>query len=310
MSKVSIIVPVHNTEEYVRDCVGSIQTQTLKDIEIILVENASTDHSLAVCHELAQKDHRIKVIHLDVGDLSTARNEGVKLATSDFVGFIDSDDTILPNMFEDLYSLAIKEGLGLVSSNYIKRYTTERKDDCPFPNDGSIQILSAKEMVTLNLEEKISRLVCTILFSRSLFNKLQFPPRMYFEDRASTFLFMAQCHKGGIINTAYYIYLQRPQSISHARNFKRYRDYTISNVKRLEFISQSGIYTPDEKAQVARKAANSFISKLRYLLLKSKSPEQKAEARELCKHLALIPQGTKLSFKSKILKLYIKFCTK
>lgn len=309
MSKVSIIVPVHNTEEYVTDCVASIQAQTLEDIEIILVENASTDNSLDICHELAKKDERIRVIHLDHGDLSTARNEGVKVASSDYVGFIDSDDTIMPTMFEELYNLAIQYKLDLVNTNYVKRYA-DRQDAFPFPTDGSIQILSGKEMTTLNLEEKIARQAWCNLYKKELFKHVQFPVDMYYEDRASTFLFMYHCTKAGIINKAHYVYFQRSQSISHTYNFRRYKDYTTANVRRLEFINRPGVYTPEEKARVAYTAANSFISKLRYLLLRSETPEQKAEARELCKNIALIPKGTKLSLKSKILKLYIRHCSK
>ena len=309
MSKVSIIVPVHNTEEYVTDCVSSIQAQTLKDIEIILVENASTDNSPAICQKLAKEDNRIKVIHLDHGDLSTARNEGVKVATADYVGFVDSDDTIMSQMFEDLYSMAIQHGLDLVNTNYIKRFT-DRPDVCPFPTDGSTRLLSGKEMTTLNLEEKIARQAWCNLYKKDLFRHVQFPVDMYYEDRASTFLFMFHSSKAGIINKGHYVYFQRTQSISHTYNFRRYRDYTIANIRRLEFIHRTDIYTSSEKAQVARTAANSFISKLRYLLLRAETPEQKAEARTLCQHLALIPKGTPLSLKSKILKLYIKYCSK
>ena len=96
--KISVIVPVHNTSKYLKECVSSIQKQKLSEIEIILVENASTDNSLDLCRKIAQTDERIKVVHLDKGDLSTARNEGVKIASAEYVGFIDSDDTISDNM--------------------------------------------------------------------------------------------------------------------------------------------------------------------------------------------------------------------
>ena len=94
MSIVSVIIPVHNTADYLRKCVESVRDQSLKDIEIILVDNLSTDDSPAMCDAYAKLDSRIKVLHLPVADLSTARNAGIKEATSEYIGFIDSDDHI------------------------------------------------------------------------------------------------------------------------------------------------------------------------------------------------------------------------
>ena len=92
MTKVSVIIPVHNTSKYIDKCLKTVLNQTLSDIEIILVENASTDNSLAICQEYAKQDSRIKIMHLDVGDLSYARNKGVAIATGEYVAFLDSDD--------------------------------------------------------------------------------------------------------------------------------------------------------------------------------------------------------------------------
>ena len=96
MPKVSIIIPVHNTARYLEKCVASVTAQTLTDTEIILVENASTDNSLELCYQLALTDKRIRVLHIDEADLSTARNAGVGKASGEYVGFVDSDDTLIP----------------------------------------------------------------------------------------------------------------------------------------------------------------------------------------------------------------------
>ena len=104
MPKVSIIVPVHNTEPYLEKCVKSLMIQTLEDIEIILVENASTDGSLALCYKLAEADERIKVLSLERGDVSAARNTGIQHLWH-LCSFFDSDDYVAPNMYEELYNL-------------------------------------------------------------------------------------------------------------------------------------------------------------------------------------------------------------
>ena len=122
MSKISVIVPVHNTEQYLEKCVRSLTSQTLKDIEIILVENASTDGSLSLCKALAAQDERISYVHSDVGDLAAARNLGLTIAASEYVAFVDSDDTVQPDMYETLYTLATENNLDIIYSNYIKVY--------------------------------------------------------------------------------------------------------------------------------------------------------------------------------------------
>ena len=305
MAKVSIIVPVHNTEKYLAKCVQSITAQTLKDIEIILVENASTDNSLALCHEIAKTDERIKVLHIDKADLSTARNEAIKIATSDYIGFIDSDDTILPNMYEDMYTLAVENDLGLVNSNFHRTYD-DRPPKYEFPQDGKISILTAKEITTLNFLGKIAINACTTLFKKSLFDSTQFPENVYFEDRASTFIFMSQCGKAAVINKSYYNYYQRPGSICRARSYEKFRDFALADCKRLNFINNSGIYPPNEQPEVASKSAISFLRQLRHLIVTNKSEKQKEETRNLCKQIRLIPNGTKLTLKTFLIKQYIQ----
>lgn len=107
MPKVSVIVPVYKVEESLEKCVTSICEQTLRDIEIILVDDGSPDKCPALCEKLAEKDPRIKVIHKKNEGLGYARNTGLANATGDFIGFVDSDDYIQENMYEDLYEAAI-----------------------------------------------------------------------------------------------------------------------------------------------------------------------------------------------------------
>lgn len=305
MPKVTIIVPVHNTEAYLQACVASLTAQTLADIEILLVENCSTDNSLALCHSLAESDSRIKVISIDKADLSTARNEGVKVATGDYIGFVDSDDTVLPDMFKDMYELAAKHELGLVCVNLHKVFDN-RDDKYLYPEDGTVRILSAKEMTTLNITDKSPAYVCTHLFKRSLFDTLAFPENIYYEDRASTFRFTAACGKGAIINRSYYRYYCRQGSISRSFGWKHFRDFAYANLCRLEFINNSGLFTKEEMPLVASASADSFLRKLRHMLSKAKTAEQHAEAREWCHKIELIPQKTHLPLKARMIRWYVQ----
>ena len=305
MPKVSIIVPVHNTERYLKACIDSLSAQTLDDIEIVLVENCSTDNSLALCHEIAKSDRRIKVVSIDKADLSTARNEGVKVASGKYCGFVDSDDTILPNMFKDMYEVATEHDLGLVCVNLHKVFD-DRPDKYLYPEDGAVRILSAKEMTMLNLTDKSPAYVCTHLFKRSLFDTLSFPENIYYEDRASTFRFTAACGKGAIINKSYYRYYCRQGSISRSFGWKHFRDFAFANLCRLEFINHSGLFATDEMAAVASASADSFLRKLRHMLSKAQTDEQRNEARKWCHKLNLIPKGTRLPLKARMIRWYIE----
>ena len=99
---ISVIVPVYNVEKYLEKCIDSIINQTYQNLEIILVDDGSTDGSGKICDEYSRKDNRIKVIHKENGGLSDARNIGIKNANGGLIGFIDSDDYITENMFEVL----------------------------------------------------------------------------------------------------------------------------------------------------------------------------------------------------------------
>ncbi|MCI5871924.1 MAG: glycosyltransferase, partial [Streptococcus sp.] len=99
MAKVSIIIPVYNTEDYLADCVKSLQKQSLQDIEIILVNDASTDRSLEIMTDFQKQDPRIKVISLDSNQgVGEARNQGLKVASGEFIAFVDSDDFVKADM--------------------------------------------------------------------------------------------------------------------------------------------------------------------------------------------------------------------
>lgn len=97
---ISIIVPVYNVEKYLERCIESIVNQTYKDIEIILVDDGSPDNCPVICDRYAEKDNRIKVIHKQNGGLINARKSGLEIAQGDYIGFVDSDDWIEPEMYE------------------------------------------------------------------------------------------------------------------------------------------------------------------------------------------------------------------
>ena len=305
MSKVSIIVPVHNTEKYLEMTVASLVAQTLKDIEIILVENGSTDNSLALCHQLAQTDERIRVLHLDKGDTSTARNYGLSVAVSEYVAFVDSDDTVLPDMYETLYTLSTDNGLDLLYCNHVMIYDN-RPPKYPLFEDGSIHVMSPKEMLAMNFMGEIDNIVCTMLVKRCLFDNLKFPENMSFEDRAFSFLLIDASEKVGYIRKAFYNYYQRKGSVCHTMDWKRYYDFTEADSRRLRYLRESDLFSEEEKTALAGKLADSIIRRLRHLHAEAKTERQKELSREITKNMALIPDGCRLPLKARIFRRYIE----
>lgn len=116
MPKVSIIVPVYNAEKYLQECVDSILTQTLSDLELILVDDGSTDSSPALCDQYAAQDARVKVIHKSNGRAASARNAGLRAATGEYVAFVDSDDWISPDMYEKM----LQTGADVTLCDYVR----------------------------------------------------------------------------------------------------------------------------------------------------------------------------------------------
>lgn len=105
----SIIVPIYNAQNHLKKCIESIINQTEKDIEIILIDDGSTDDSLKICNEYQRKDFRINVIHQNNSGVSIARNQGIKIAKGEYIGFVDSDDWIDLDMFKRLLEEAKKQ---------------------------------------------------------------------------------------------------------------------------------------------------------------------------------------------------------
>lgn len=126
--KISIIIPVYNVEKYIERCIDSVLNQTLKDIEIILVDDGSPDNSGIICDNYAKKDNRIKVIHKKNAGLGYARNSGIEIAKGEFVGFVDSDDYVETTMFEKLYNKAFQENADTCLCN-IKNISGTYRDE-------------------------------------------------------------------------------------------------------------------------------------------------------------------------------------
>ncbi|MCL1867016.1 MAG: glycosyltransferase, partial [Oscillospiraceae bacterium] len=153
MKKVSVIIPVYNVEPYLRQCLDSVVRQTHTNLEILLINDGSTDNSGIICDEYARRDGRVKVFHKEQnGGLSSALNIGLESFTGDFVGFVDSDDWIEPDMYKVLHdSLKGEESADISAVSYFKEYESGQVG---IINEGVIPqgVLSTRDMVLYALK--------------------------------------------------------------------------------------------------------------------------------------------------------------
>ena len=205
---ISVIVPVHNTVNYLRKCIESIRNQSLENIEIILVDNLSTDGSSEVCDEYASMDTRVKVIHLSVANASVARNAGIDVASAPYIGFIDSDDYIDANMYEELLAAISSYGVDLVYSNFQIEHDDGHIDSFE-PNSGMICERSSKEVVYDMMCDRLNSSCCTKLFKKTLFSSLKFPTHNMYEDRLILHQWILESEKVVWIDKAFYHYVKR-----------------------------------------------------------------------------------------------------
>lgn len=212
---ISIIVPVYNVEQYLEKCVSSIINQTYKNLEIILVDDGATDNSGKICDELAKLDNRIKVYHKENGGLSDARNYGVEKATGEYIGFVDSDDYIDPEMYEKLYEAIKKEdvdvaecSLKVIYPGKIELFTDEKY----YKVLGKMEYL--EEYLTI---KKVFGSVWTKLIKSDVAKKLVFPKGKLYEDTYYAYDLINIVNSFVLIDNPLYNYLMRENSITNSK---------------------------------------------------------------------------------------------
>ncbi|WP_054834619.1 glycosyltransferase [Methanobrevibacter arboriphilus] len=235
--KISVIIPVYNAEKYLKQCLNSITKQTLRDIEIICINDGSTDNSLKILREYAEKDERFKIINQKNAGAGSARNVGLDNATGEYVSFIDADDWIKHKLYKKLYSIAEKENLDIIMFKMInydhekdKLYETNYYNLSELKKwfDGSL----FSEKITKNKIFNMSVSPGGKFYKRSLIESInaRYPEGIIFEDTPfymETYLNAKRCK---IINE--YLYFRRRSEKSVTTQFdKHYEDIIyMSNI--------------------------------------------------------------------------------
>ena len=226
MDKVSIIVPVYNVETYLSYCVDSLRQQTYKNIEIILVDDGSTDSSGEICDQYAREDNRIKVLHIENGGLSNARNTGVKESSTDWIVFIDSDDYYDHRAIEYLVELRDKYRVDLVATPVIEVRDYENSDflgDFREKYSGKLDRRTALEQMFYG--NYVGTHSGGKLYKKEILLRFPYPKGMLYEDLALAYEHIASCENIAVSDLNLYKYYRRPGSIVNSKYSDRLLDF-------------------------------------------------------------------------------------
>ncbi len=247
---ISVIVAVYNIKEYLPRCVDSVLGQTYKNLEIILVDDGSSDGSGQICDAYADRDGRVHVIHKKNGGLSDARNAGLEAAAGDYIGFVDGDDWIEPDMYRAMYEACEREGAEVAACRY-KQITKTAVIDASAGNSVSLSKREALEIYVCGDERYlIYNSVWSKLFSADLIQGMRFPVGKNSEDIMFTTKAFCKMERLAYLDTAYYNYvLDREGSIMNEKaGERRLRDEIPFWRKQIDYIRKAGMEDLSDKA--------------------------------------------------------------
>ena len=219
--KVSIVIPVYNTEKYLFRCINSVLNQTHKDIEIILVDDGTKDKSNVICDDYAKENANITVVHKVNGGLSSARNAGIEIAKGDAIFFLDSDDYLSSECIKKLVSL-MEDNDADISIIQMKYIPENENDECAKIEDEIVTVMSPERAIEESLYQRCySCCAPAKLYKKNVIGNVRFPLGRISEDLATCHLFLNNAKKVVYSNYYGYYYRQHEASIMHMFNPKR-----------------------------------------------------------------------------------------
>lgn len=212
---VSIIVPVYNTEKYLRRCIESILKQTYKDFEVILVDDGSTDDSGKMCDDYAAKNSNLRVLHSKNEGPSAARNRGREASIGEYITFVDSDDVISPDYLEVLHNLVEKYDAEISCCEF--NFFTDKEELVFDTKNGIERCLTGEQAASQMLYGRLhGSSACAILMKREIAEGNTFSNGKYHEDDLVSFKYYLSANKVAVTSKRMYWYYQRPGSIMHS----------------------------------------------------------------------------------------------
>lgn len=286
---VSVIVPVYNTEAYIAKCLDSLLAQSYNNIEIMVVDDGSTDGSREICDDYEEKDIRVKVIHKTNGGLSSARNVGLFKVKGDYISFVDSDDYVAKTYIEDLLKL-IKDNdadisiCGILAVNEVGNPIKENK----FREDTK-SYSSEEAMICQFYQRGIGNHACGKLYSKKCFEEVRFPENRIYEDLATVYKFFSKAERIVKNEKPLYYYLQRQASIMHS-------EFSPKKMDRI-YVSEEILEFSQARSEALTKAAESRLFVSAVQVLREIPDDTKNYEEEMSQITAIIDK-----YKGKVLK--------
>ena len=213
MKKISIIIPAYNVENYIEKCINSVLQQTYNNIEIIIVDDGSTDSTGKICDKYKSEYVNIQVIHQKNAGLPAARNTGLNFATGDYIGFIDSDDYIYEDMYEVLVDNITKMNADIAMVQFCYEVNGEKVYK---PSTDEVEVFNTSEaIIELIKDKKIHNFAWNKLYNAELWKKHKFKEGRVYEDFEVMYKVFLDCKKIVYIDSIKYVYVQRENSIMH-----------------------------------------------------------------------------------------------
>lgn len=311
MPKVSVIVPFYNVEGYIEKCLETLVNQTLKDIEIILVNDGSKDRSIDIVKKfLKQYPEKIVYLEKENGGLSDARNFAIPYAKGEYIAFLDSDDYVEKDMYQLMYELAKKESSDMVECNFIWEYPDKKREDIGEIYIGQFEMLEKVRVVAWN------KLIKREILEK---NKIEFPKGLQYEDVEFTYKLVPFINKVSFVKKPCVHYVQREGSISNSQNERTKEIFEVlENV--INFYKEKEIYDKFKTQLEYLYVRYAFCSSLlRIVKIQDETVQENLlnltwqnvnEKYPNWKQNEIIKKGEGLNFRYKMYNLYMKTLNK
>ncbi len=311
MPKVSVIVPFYNVEGYIEKCLETLVNQTLKDIEIILVNDGSKDRSVDIVKKF-MKEYPDKIVYLEKqnGGLADARNYAIPYAKGEYIAFLDSDDYVEKDMYQLMYELAKKESSDMVECNFIWEYPDKKREDIGEIYIGQFEMLEKVRVVAWN------KLIKREILEK---NKIEFPKGLQYEDVEFTYKLVPFINKVSFVKKPCVHYVQREGSISNSQNERTKEIFEVlENV--INFYKEKEIYDKFKTQLEYLYVRYAFCSSLlRIVKIQDETVQENLlnltwqnvnEKYPNWKQNEIIKKGEGLNFRYKMYNLYMKTLNK
>lgn len=306
---ISVIIPCYNVEKYLNRCMQSVLNQTYRDLEIILVDDGSTDNTCEIIRRYAEQDHRIQVLYQENRGAGAARNAGLEIAKGSYIGFVDSDDWIERDMYEYLLGIMKKEDADIAACDF---YTVhEKRDRKKSVKKESIKRMGNNELMLFFLRvngEKSFHAVWNMLYKRDVIGDCRFQEGKITEDMLFNYLVYCNCEKYALSNQKKYYYFYNPDGVTRkilgktdlalltnwdaiVKNIKirkpEMSQYALMNRWRADFTLMSKVFLFGyDKEEISDKMLSNLMTNLK-------------------KHRKTLLEGQMLDWKRKLLLIYI-----